>query len=148
MALWLPPIASYVAMASPTKTITSTSTVGATTSRTGMPPLEPMETSPPLSAVNLLLAAGVGRGAGRQTPPQAPTALGPHQSRLRAPPPQMPTSEGQEATASTPYKQQVTPPSNPTPEQSAAPRASRSQSRERLAGEETRSRGRSASRGT
>ena len=101
-ALWSPPIASYAVMASPTETIASTSTVGVTASRTGMPQLEPMETSPPLSTVNLLLTAGVGRGAGRQTPPQAPTAPGPHQSRPRAPPPQMPTSRGQEATASTP----------------------------------------------
>ena len=147
-ALWSPPVASYAAMASPTETIASTSTAGATTSRTGMPQLEPMETSPPLSTVNLLLTAGVGRGTGRQTPPQAPTTPGPHQSRPRAPPPQMPTSGGQGAAASTPYKQQVTPPSNPTPQQSAAPRASRSQSRERLAGEETRPRGRLASRGT
>ena len=147
-ALWSPPVVSYTAMASPTETIASTSTVGVTASRTGMPLLEPMETLPPLSAANLLLAARVGRGARRQTPPQAPTAPGPRQSRPRAPPPQMPTSEGQGATALTPYKQQVTPPSNPAPEQSAAPHASWSQSRERLAGEETRPRGRSASRGT
>ena len=110
MALWSPPVASYAAMASPTETITSTSTVGATTLRTGMPQLEPMETSPPLSTANLLLTTGVGRGARRQTPPRAPTAPGPHQSRLRAPPPQVPTPRGQGATASTPYEQQVTPP--------------------------------------
>ena len=150
-ALWSPPVASYTATASPTETIASTSTVGATASRTGgtsgMPQLEPMETSPPLSTVNLLLTAGVGRGTGRQTPLRAPTAPGPRQSRPRAPTPQVPTPRGQGATASTPCEQQVTPPSAPAPGQSAAPRASQSQSRERPAGEETRSHGRSASRG-
>ena len=150
-ALWLPPVASYAAMASSTETIASTSTVGATASRTGepsgMPQLEPMETSSPLSTVNLLQTAGVGRGAGGQTLPRAPTTPGPCQSRLRAPPPQMPTPRGQGAAASTPYQQQVTPPSTPTPGQSAAPCASRSQGWERPADEETRSWGRSASRG-
>ena len=147
MALWSPPVVSYAAMASSTETIASTSTVGATTTlRTGMPQLEPMETLPPLSTVNLLLTAGVGKGTGRQTPLRAPTAPGPHQSRLRAPSPQVPTPGGQGATASTPYEQQVTSPSAPAPGQSAAPRASQSQSQERPAGEETGSRGRSASR--
>ena len=147
MALWSPPVASYAAMASPTETIASTSTVGATALGTGMLQLEPMETSPPLSTANLLLTAGVGRGAGRQTPLRAPTAPGPCQSRLRAPPPQVPTPGGQGATASTPDEQQVAPPSAPTPGQSAAPRASWSQSQERLAGGEAGSQGRSASRG-
>ena len=150
-ALWSPPVVSYVAMASSTKTIASTSTVGATTSRTGgtsrMPLLEPIETSPPLSLVDLLLTAGVGRGARGWTPPRAPTAPGPRQSRPRVPPPQMPTPGGQGAAASTPYQQQVTPPSTPAPGQSAAPHASQSQGRERPADEETGSRGRSASRG-
>ena len=150
-ALWSPPVVNYAAMASSTETIASTSTVGVTASRTGgtsgMPQLEPMETSPPLSTANLLLTAGVGRGAGGQTPPRAPTAPGPHQSRLRAPPPQMPSPRGQGATASTPYQQQVTPPSTPAPRQSAVPRASGRQGQERPADKETRSRGRSASRG-
>ena len=146
-SLWSPPVLSYVAMASPTETIASTSTALRAVGTSSMPLLEVMETSPPLSTASLLLTAGVGRGAGGQTPPRAPTAPGPHQSRLRAPPPQMPTSGGQGATALIPYKQQVTPPSNPAPEQSAAPHASQSQSRERLAGEETRPQGRSTSRG-
>ena len=71
MALWSPPVASYVAMASSTETIVSTSTVGAMASRTsgtsGMPLLEPMETLPPLTTANLLLTAGVGRGIGGRT---------------------------------------------------------------------------------
>ena len=119
MALWSPPVASYSAMASSTETIASTSTVGVTASRTvgtsRMPQLEPMETSPPLSTANLLLTAGVGRGAGGRTPPWAPTAPGPHQSRPRVPPAQMPTPRGQGAAALTPYQQQVTPPSTPPP---------------------------------
>ena len=147
-SLWSPPVPSYAAMASPTETIASTSTASRAVGTSSMPPLEAMETLPPLSMASLLLTAGVGRGVGGQTPPWAPTAPGPHQSRPRAPPPQMPTSGGQGATASTPYKQQATRPSNPAPEQSAAPRASQSQSRERLAGEETRPQGRSVSRGT
>ena len=147
-SLWSPPVLSYAAMASPTETIASTSTDLRAVGTSSMPQLEAMEMSPPLSTASLLLTAGVGRGAGGRTPPRAPTAPGPHQSRPRAPPPQMPTSRGQGATASTPYKQQVTPPSNPAPKQSATPHASRSQSRERLAGEETRPQGRSVSRGT
>ena len=138
-------------MASSTETTASTSIVGATPSRTsgtsGMPPLEPMETSPPLTTMDLLLTAGVGRGASRWTPQQAPTAPGPHQPGTRAPPPQMPTPGGQGATASTPYQWQVFPPSTPTPRQSAAPRASRSQGWERLAGKETGPWGRWSSRG-
>ena len=147
MALWSPPVASYVAMASSTETIASTFTALRTVGTSSMPQLEAMETSPPLSTVNLLLTAGVGRGAGGWTPPRAPTAPGPCQSRLRAPPPQMPTPRGQGATASTPYQQQVTPPSTPAPGQSAAPCASQSQGREGPADEETGSRRRSASRG-
>ena len=66
MALWMPPIVSYVAMASSTETTASTSTIGVTPSRyqtSGLPPLEPMDTSPPLTMEELLLTAGVGRGA-------------------------------------------------------------------------------------
>ena len=132
-ALWSPPVVSYVAMASSTKTIASTSTVGAMASRTrgtsGMPLLEPMETLPPLTMADLLLTAGVGRGARGQTLPRVPTTPGPRQSRPRVPPPQMATLRGQGAAASTPYQQQVTPPSTPTPGQTAAPHASRSRCR-------------------
>ena len=79
MALWSPPVASYAAMASSTETIASTSTVGVMASRTsgtsGMPLLEPMETSPTLTTANLLLTAGVGRGARGWTPPWHPPPL-------------------------------------------------------------------------
>ena len=146
-SLWSPPGMSYAAMASSTETIASTSIALRAVGTSSMPQLEAMETSPPLSMANLLLTAGAGRGVGGWTPPWAPTTPGPHQSRLRAPPPQMPTPGGQGAAASTPYKQQVTPPSTPAPGQSAVPRASQSQSWERPAGEETRPQGRSASRG-
>ena len=146
-SLWSPPGMSYAAMASSTETIASTSTTLRAVGTSSMPPLETMETSPPLSMASLLLAAGVGRGAGGWTPPRAPTAPGPHQSRPRAPPPQMPTPGRQGVAASTPYEQQVTPPSTPAPGQSATPCASWSQSRERLAGKETRPLGRSTSRG-
>ena len=146
-SLWSPPVLSYAAMASPTDTIASTSTASRAGGTSGMPPLEAMDTSPPLSTASLLLTAGVGRGARGWTPPRAPTTPGPCQSGPRAPPPQMPTSEGQGAAASTPYKWQVTPPMDPTPGQSTTPCASRSKSRERPAGKETRPQGRSASRG-
>ena len=106
-ALWSPPVASYAAMASSTETIASTSTVGATASRTrrtsGMPLLELMETSPPLTTADLLLTAGVGRGTRGRTLPWAPTAPGPRQSRPQVPPLQMPTSGGKGAAALTPY---------------------------------------------
>ena len=141
-SLWSPPGMSSAAMASSTETIASTYTTLRAVGTSSMPPLEAMETSPPLSTANLLLTAGVGRGTGGQTPPWAPTTPGPHQSRPRAPPPQMPTPGEQGATASIPYKQQVTPPSTSIPGQSAAPRASRSHSRERLADKETRPWGR------
>ena len=59
----------------------------------------------------------------------------------------MPTPGGQGATASTPYQQQVFPPSTPAPGQSTAPCASQSQGRERPAGEETGPWGRLSSRG-
>ena len=84
-SLWSPPVPSYTAMASPTETIASTSTASRAVGTSSMPPLEALETSPPLSMASLLLTAGVGRGAGGRTPPRAPTAPGPRQSRPRAP---------------------------------------------------------------
>ena len=106
MALWTPPIASYVAMASSTETMASTSAVGVTPSwyqTSGLPPLEPMDTMPPLTTEDLLLTAGVGRGARGWTPLRTPTAPGPHQPRPRTPHPQVPTPGRQGATALTPY---------------------------------------------
>ena len=57
-SLWSPPSTSYVAMASSTETIASTSTASRAVGTSSMPPLEAMETSPPLSTASLLLTAG------------------------------------------------------------------------------------------
>ena len=81
-ALWMPPIASYAAMASSTETTVSASTGGAAPlgyPTLAMPPLEPMEMLAPLLKEQLLLMAGVGRGGRGWTPPQTPTAPGLHQ---------------------------------------------------------------------
>ena len=97
MALWTPPIASYVAMASSTETTASTSTVGATPSRpqtSALPPLEPMDTLPPPTMEELLMTAGVSRGTRGWTPLRTPTAPGPRQPGPRTPHPQVPTPGG------------------------------------------------------
>ena len=112
-ALWMPPTVSYAAMASPTETTASTSAVGVTHSSyqsSGLPPLEAMDTLPPLTTENLLLTAGVSRGIRGQTQLWIPTAPGPCQTRPRMPQLQVPTPGRQEATSGTPYWQQVYPP--------------------------------------
>ena len=112
-ALWMLPTASYAAMASPTETTASTLAVGVTHSSyqsSGLPPLEAMDTLPPLTTENLLLTADVGRGLRGWTQPQIPTAPGPRQTRPMMPQPQVPTPGRQEATSVTPYRQQVFPP--------------------------------------
>ena len=149
-ALWMPPIVSYVAMASSTETTVSTSTVGAAPlgyPTSAMPPLEPMEMLPPLPREQLLLMAGIGRGGRGRTLPQTPTAPGLRQPRPRMPQPQVPAPGRQGATAQTPYQQQVFPPLTPAPRPRATPSASQSQGRERPADEETEARGRSSSQG-
>ena len=149
-ALWLPPIVSYMAMASSTETTVSTSTVGAAPlgyPTSAMPPLEPMEMSPPLPMEQLLLTAGIGRGGRGRTPPQTPTAPGLRQPRPRTPQWQVPTPRRQGATAQTTYWQQVFPPPTPAPRPRATPSASQSQGQERPADEETEARGRSSSQG-
>ena len=147
-ALWAPPVVSYVAMDSSTETTASTSTIGVTPLRyqtPGLPPLEPMDTSPSLTAEDLLLTAGVGRGTRGWTLQRTPTTPGPHQHRPRMPQLQVPTPSSQGATASTPYWQQVFPPRTAAPKQGATSSAAQSQGRERPAGEETGARGRSSS---
>ena len=149
-ALWTPPVTSYVAMASATKTKASASTGVA--SPPGypallMPQLEPMETSPPLTMEKLLSMAGVGRGGRGRTLPQTPTAPGLCQSRPRMPQPQVPAPGRQGATAQTPYQQQVVPPPTQAPWSRATPSASQSQGRERPADGGTERRGRSSSCG-
>ena len=117
-ALWMPPAVSYAAMASPTETTASTSAVGVPLSSyqtSELPPLEAMDTMPPLTTENLLLTAGVGRDLRGQTLLQIPTAPGPHQTRPRMPHLQVPTPGRQGATSVTPYRQQVFPPRTAAP---------------------------------
>ena len=104
--------------------------------------------SPPLTTEELLQTAGVSRGTQGQTPQCTPTAPGPRQPRPRMPHPQVPTPGRQEATALTPYRQQVFQPPTPAPRQDTTPSASQSQGQERLAGKETRPQGRSSSQGS
>ena len=101
------PVVSYTAMASSTETPASTLAVGVTPSSyqtSRLPPLEPMDTMPPLTTENLLLTAGVSRGTRGWTPLWTPTVLGPSQPGPRMPHPQVPTRGRQGATSSTPYQ--------------------------------------------
>ena len=94
------------------------------------------------------MTVGVSRGTRGWTPLQTPTAPGPHQPRPRMPHSQVPTLGRPEATTLTPYQQHVFPPPAPAPRQDTTPSASWSLDQERLAGKETRPRGRSSSRGS
>ena len=112
-ALWTPPMMSYVAMASSTKTTASSSVAGVLPLRyppLGLPPLEPMDTLPAPTSENLLATAGVGRGGRGQRQPRTPTAPGLCQTRPMAPQQQTPTPRRQETNQATPYRQQVYPP--------------------------------------
>ena len=125
-ALWTPPTASYVTMASSTKTTASTSAAGVTHPSYlphGLPPLEAMDTLPAPTSENLLLTAGVGRGSRAQTQPWIPTTPGLRQMRPRMPQPQAPTPRRQEATPVTPYQQQVYPLQTAAPKPSTTPSA-------------------------
>ena len=147
----MPPVASNVAMSSTTETTASTSAVGVTPSShqtSRLPPLEPMDTMPPLTKENLLLTAGVGRGIGGWTPPRTPTTPGPHQTGLKMPRLQVPTPGRQEATSSTTYQQQVFSPQTAAPRQGATPSAAQSHGYERPACKETGARGKSSSQGS
>ena len=111
-ALWTPPMMSYMAMVSSTKTTASSSAGGVPPPRyppPGLPPLElaPMDMLPALTSENLLATAGVGRGSRGPRQPRTPTAPGLHQTRSTAPPQWMPTPGRQEASQATPYQQQV-----------------------------------------
>ena len=138
-------------MASPIETTASTSAVGVTHASyqsSGLPPLEAMDTLPPLTTENLLSTAGVSRGIRGWAQPWIPTAPGPHQTRPRMPQPQVPTPGRQEATSATPYQQQVYPPQTAAPRPSATPSATQSQGHEGPAREEPGARGRSSFRGS
>ena len=151
LALWMPPMMSYMAMASSTKTMASSSAAGVTPPShppLGLPPLEPMDTLVALASENLLATAGVGRGGRGQRQPSTPTAPGLRQTRPTVPQQQMPTPRRQETNQVTPYRQQVYPPRRSTgvrtttPKQSAAP--STSQDRGETAREGEGARGRSS----
>ena len=118
-ALWMPPMMSYVAMASSTETTASSSVGGVPPPRyppPGLPPLEPapMDTLPAPMSENLLATAGVGRGGRGLRQPRTPTSPGLCQTRPTAPPQWMPTPGRQEASQATPYQQQVYPPQHTT----------------------------------
>ena len=77
--LWMPPTVSYATMASSTETTASTSATGVTPPSHLLPrapAIEPMETLPPLTMVNLLATSGIGRGRKPQTLPRMPAAPG------------------------------------------------------------------------
>ena len=80
LALWTPPMMSYVTMASSTETMASSSVGGVPPLRyppPGLPPVDsaPMDTLPAPTSENLLATASVGRGL-RQ--PQTPATPGLH----------------------------------------------------------------------
>ena len=112
-ALWTPPMMSYMAMASSTKTTASCSVAGVTPPSyppPGMPPLEAMDTLPAPTLENLLATAGAGRGGRARSQPRTPTTPGVHQTRPTAPRQQVPTPGRHEMNPATPYQQQVYPP--------------------------------------
>ena len=116
-ALWTPPMVSYAAMASSTKTTASSSVGGVPPPRyppPGLPPLEPapMDTLLAPTSENLLATAGVSRGGRGLRQPRTPTAPGLCQTRPTAPQQRM--SHPREASQATPYRQQVYPPQHTT----------------------------------
>ena len=142
-ALWAPPTASYMAMASFTETTASTSATGVTPPSHLLPrapAIEPMDMLPPLTMENLLATAGVSWGRKPQTPPWMPAAPGLRQMRPRMPQQQVPTPRGQEAAQATPYRQQVFPPKCPAPKLSTTPSASQDHGDPAGEGEGTRDR--------
>ena len=110
LALWIPPMMSYVAMASSTETTASSSVAGVPPLRyppPGLPPLEPMDTLLAPTSKNLLATAGVGRGSRGKRQPSTPTAPGLRQMRPTAPQQWTPTPRRQETNQATPYRQLV-----------------------------------------
>ena len=118
-ALWIPPMMSYLTMASSTETTASFSVGGVPPPRyppPGLPPLDPapMDTLLAPTSENLLATAGVGRGGRGLRQPRTPTAPGLHQMQPMAPQQWMPTPGRHEASQVTPYRQQVYPPRHTT----------------------------------
>ena len=154
LALWTPPMVSYMAMISSTKTTASTSVARATHPShppPGIPPLEAMDMLPAPTMENLLASAGVGRGHRTRSQPRTPTTPGIRQMRPTAPQQWVPIPKRQETNQVTPYRQQVYPPQHntgvghTTPKLSTTP--STSQGHEEPAREDEDARGRSSSRG-
>ena len=84
LALWTPPMMSYMTMASSTETTASSSVGGVPPSRyppPGLPPADPapMDTLLAPTSENLLATASVSRGGRGLRQPQTPTAPGLHQ---------------------------------------------------------------------
>ena len=82
-ALWMPPMMSYVTMASSTKTMASSSVGGVPPLRyppPGLPPVDlaPMDMLPAPTSENLLATAGVSKGGRGLRQPWTPTAPGLH----------------------------------------------------------------------
>ena len=153
-ALWMPPMMSYMAMASSTETTASSSAAGVPPPRyppPGLPPLEPMDTLLAPTSENLLATAGVSRGSRGQSQPSTPTAPGICQMRPMAPQQWMPTPRRQEINQVTSYQQQVYPPRRTTVVQMTTPKLSTtpstSQGHQEMARESEDGRGRSSSRG-
>ena len=156
LALWMPLMMSYVAMASSIETTASSSAARVPPPRhppPGLPPLElaPMGTLLAPTSENLLATAGVGRGGRGQRQPSTPTAPGLHQMRPTAPQQWTPTPRGQETSQVTPHQQQVYPPQCTTGVQMTTPKPSStpstSQGHEETARGSKDARGRSSSRG-
>ena len=150
--VWTPPMVSYLAMISSTKTMASTSAARITPQSyppPGMPPFEPMDMLLAPTSENLLATAGVDRGGRGQRQPSTPMAPGLCQTRPTAPQQQMPAPGRQGTNQATPYQQQVYLPRCPTGVQTTTPKQSTtpstSQGHAEMAGEGEDARGRSSS---
>ena len=146
MVLWVPPMMTYVDMASSIETTASSSAAGVTHPShlpPGRPATEPMDTFLAPTTKNLLATAGIGRGLSPRMPPRVPAAPGLCQMRPQVTPRQVPTPAGQGMTQGMPYCQQAFPPKCLAPSLSTAP--STSQDHGGPAREEKSDRGRSSS---
>ena len=111
-ALWMPPMMSYMTMASSTETTASSSMGGVPPLRyppPGLPAVDPapMDTLLAPTSENLLATASVGRGGRGLKQPQTPTAPGLHPVQPMAPQQWMSTPGGHKVGQATPYRQQV-----------------------------------------
>ena len=153
-ALWMPPMMSYMTMASSTETTASSSVGGVPPPRyppPGLPPVDPalMDMLPAPTSENLLATAGVSRGSRGLRQLWTPTAPGLCPVQPMAPQQQMPTPGRHEAGQATPYQQQVYPPRHTSGVRTATTKASTipstSQGRDEMARGGKDTRGRSSS---